>query len=151
MKCENCKWFNKITRNDIPTKELGTCHRYPPRYNNIKDVEYLHIALGGFPTVNKDSYCGEFRSVVPEINEDSIGLLNLPSWVHNRLWDEGITTVGDLIKYDKRQLRKIYRFGGCSVRWVERQLSKHNLYLRGNNKEAEEKAEAAIREALGIN
>lgn len=75
VKCKNCKWWDKVTRRDIPAKELGICHRYPPMYNNIKNMEHKYIALGGFPTVNKDSYCGEFQSHFPEINTDSMGIV----------------------------------------------------------------------------
>ena len=58
-KCRSCEYFTNI-EDDNGVTEYGTCHRYPPKFTSS-------IGPGGgyagfkLPSVNADSFCGEFQ------------------------------------------------------------------------------------------
>jgi hypothetical protein len=71
-RCKDCSYFAETK----PENELkGECHRYPPKVflfpipskiqSTLSPSVELNInVFSGFPTVDKNSFCGEFYLVV---------------------------------------------------------------------------------------
>lgn len=55
--CQDCRFWVKMEHHIHPERsEWGECHRFPPPFN---------IALGIFPGLPPDAWCGEFSTKTP--------------------------------------------------------------------------------------
>lgn len=66
------------------------------------------------------------------INEDSVPWyeLHLSTTAQNRLGEHGIDTIGDLIKYSRRDLLNLRGIGYGVVKEIESELKKYGFKLR---------------------
>jgi len=55
-RCKNCIWFDREHKSLLPTDHLGYCRKHKPIVYGQGGKYY-----GGWPLVDEDDFCGEFR------------------------------------------------------------------------------------------
>ncbi|MFQ5648218.1 MAG: DNA-directed RNA polymerase subunit alpha C-terminal domain-containing protein, partial [Candidatus Aenigmatarchaeota archaeon] len=89
-------------------------------------AEYMKDVLKnyGFYLEGEPIYDGKDALSVP-VDEAGFGV-----WACNVLLSEGLETLGDVVKYSKKDLSKIRNAGEKTIKWIEEGLAKYGLSLR---------------------
>lgn len=133
-KCKDCKWWEDASE---LKNGLGKCRRYPP---------HSGAELDRLPVVNEEERCGEFKADPELLLARPIEDLEWP-YVTKRLSRHGITTIGQLVEMSRNDLRSL-KEGLSGEFWGEiKDVLEKRYGIRHRDKE---RAEAAVREALGI-
>ena len=163
-KCEDCKYWEGFP-DDKGDFTQGECRRHSPPY--IRAFEFLAdnepCSNGAeiyreavWPATMPFDWCGEFEAKTVTVVYPSLEAINLPWRVRDILLNAGIDDAHKLVDCSARILMRLRGFGEASLWEVRRALRLHDLFLVGDeqfSREAEEKerkADAAVREALGI-
>jgi len=168
MKCEDCKYWDQIgdfrdnlddmvggyLGNDV--KCIGFCMRYPPI--RIQEMEEL-FQPNRYPKTLERYWCGEYESKKPIY--PTLEALDLKPLTEMILIDGGIDSVEKLVDCTPKYIKGLRGIGSCAYRAIQESLNKFGLYINGTMDgevlwiikeaaEAEATADAAVREALGI-
>lgn len=75
MRCDECRFWEKIGAHFTPPVFVGLCKRNPPQICHedtdfVNGVEYMH---GLFPLTTAVNWCGEFQQRPPESTVEETG------------------------------------------------------------------------------
>ena len=156
-KCEDCKYCRK----DEATA-VSECCRYAPRAGIKREGCVLGYYFGTtlWPAVDSDDWCGEYESKKPTY--PTLEALDLKPLTEEILRRRGkINSVEKLLCCTPKFIKSLRGIGSCAYRQILESLERFGLYINGTDEEvqmilkeaaeAEAKADAAVKEALGIN